>query len=61
MERKSLDLANQLGLAKKLSESFDARVVYFRIANRSRCIEEDDVAVEVDQCAEGVHEFMLLD
>jgi len=61
MERKALDLLNQLWVAKKLSESLDTRVVDFRKVNCSRRIEEYDVSVEVDQSSKGMNQFVLLD
>jgi hypothetical protein len=51
MERKALVLLDQLWMTEKLSECFDARVIDFGIVNRSRCIEEEDIVIEVDQCA----------
>ena len=61
MERKTLDLFNQLWVAKELSESLDTRVVDFRKVNRIRRIEEYDVSVEVDQGSKGMNQFVLLD
>jgi len=60
VERKVLDLLNQLRVTEKLRESLDTGIIDFRMVDSGRCVEEDDVAVEVDQGAEGVDEVVLL-
>jgi hypothetical protein len=60
MERKALDLLDQLRVTEKLCERLDAGVIDFCMADGSRCVEEYDVTVEVNQGAESVDEVVFL-
>lgn len=61
MERNTPDLLDQLRMMKQLCKRFDTRIIDLCIMNRSRCIEEQNITIEVEKCAKGVNEVVLFD
>jgi hypothetical protein len=61
MESNALDRLDQLRMMKKLCKCLNTRIADFSIVNRSRCIKEQNIVVEVEKRAESVNEVVLFD
>ncbi len=46
-------------MTEKLCESFNTWVVNFAVVKCGGCVEEQDVVIEVEECAEGGNEGVL--